>query len=257
VTSLSVGNIPKTYTAYLRNGLKGARLGVVTNLFGKGPEYAEVNKVMAKAIDALRQQGAVIVEVEDDLLDTDRVTSNFRLNDFEFKTALNRYLKEQGSHVPTHSLAEIIASGQYNKPTLEKFLSTAESYEDGPNTPEYKDRRIKMEDLAIEVDNLMAKNRLDALVYPHQKCLVLPIGATFQKDRNGNIAPAGGFPAIDVPAGFSAPTADAPIGVPVGMELLARPWQEPELLMLAYGFEQANHARKAPQSVPAVHSKSN
>jgi Asp-tRNA(Asn)/Glu-tRNA(Gln) amidotransferase A subunit family amidase len=136
-------------------------------------------------------------------------------------------------------------------------LSTAESYEDGPNTPEYKDRRIKMEELAIEVDNLMAKNRLDALVYPHQKCLVLPIGATFQKDRNGNIAPAGGFPAIDVPAGFSAPTADAPIGVPVGMELLARPWQEPELLMLAYGFEQANHARKAPQSVPAVHSKSN
>jgi Asp-tRNA(Asn)/Glu-tRNA(Gln) amidotransferase A subunit family amidase len=227
VTSLSVGNIPKTYTAYLRNGLKGARLGVVTNLFGKGPEYAEVNKVMAKAIDALKRQGAVIVEVEDELLDTDRVTSNFRLNDFEFKAALNRYLKEQGSHVPTHSLAEIIASGQYNKPTLEKFLSTAESYEDGPNTPEYKDRRIKMEELAIEVDNLMAKNRLDALVYPHQKCLVLPIGATFQKDRNGNIAPAGGFPAIDVPAGFSAPTADAPIGVPVGMELLARPWQEP------------------------------
>jgi len=254
---LSVGNIPKTYTAYLRNGLKGARLGVVTNLFGKGPEYAEVNKVMAKAIDVLRQQGAVIVEVEDDLLDTDRVTSNFRLNDFEFKATLNHYLKEQGSHVPMHSLAEIIASGQYNKPTLEKFLSTAESYEDGPNTPEYKDRRIKMEELAIEVENLMAKNRLDALVYPHQKCLVLPIGATFQKDRNGNIAPTGGFPAIDVPAGFSAPTADAPIGVPVGMEILARPWQEPELLMLAYGFEQANHTRKPPQSVPAVQTKSN
>lgn len=257
VTSLSFGNIPKTYTAYLRNGLKGARLGVVTNLFGNGPEYAEVNKVMAKAIDVLRQQGAVIVEVEDDLLDTDRVTANFRLNDFEFKAALNRYLKEQGSHVPTHSLAEIIASGQYNKPTLEKFLSTAESYEDGPNTPEYKDRRIKMEELAIEVENLMAKNRLDALVYPHQKCLVLPIGATFQKDRNGNIAPTGGFPAIDVPAGFSVPTPDAPIGVPVGMELLARPWQEPELLMLAYGFEQATHARKAPRSVPVVHSSRN
>jgi amidase len=257
VTSLSVGNVPKTYTAYLRNGLKGARLGVVTNLFGKGPEYADVNKVMAKAIDVLRQQGAVIVEVEDDLLDTDRVTSNFRLNDFEFKAALNHYLSEQGSHVPMHSLAEIIASGQYNKPTLEKFLSTAESYEDGPNTPEYKDRRIKMEELAIEVENLMAKNRLDALVYPHQKCLVLPIGATFQKDRNGNIAPAGGFPAIDVPAGFSTPTADAPIGVPVGMELLSRPWQEPELLMLAYGFEQASRARKAPQSVPAIRNKTN
>jgi Asp-tRNA(Asn)/Glu-tRNA(Gln) amidotransferase A subunit family amidase len=114
-----------------------------------------------------------------------------------------------------------------------------------------------MEELAIEVENLMAKNQLDALIYPHQKCLVLPIGATFQKDRNGNIAPTGGFPAIDVPAGFSEPTADAPIGVPVGMELLARPWQEPELLMLAYGFEHAGHTRKSPQSVPALPNKRN
>src|SRR6202158_96087 len=232
ITSLSIGNIPKTYTAYLKNGLKGARLGVVTNLFGNGPEYIEVNKVMAKAIDILKQQGAVIVPMEDDLLDTDRVTSNYRLNEFEFKTALNRYLKDQGSHVPTHSLAEIIASGQYNKPTLEKFFATAQSYEDGPHSPEYKDRRIKMEELKIEVLNLMAKNRVDALVYPHQKCLVLPIGATFQKDRNGNIAPAGGFPALVVPAGFSMPTDDAPIGVPVGLALLGRPWQEPQLLML-------------------------
>jgi amidase len=256
VTSLSVGNIPKTYTAYLKNGLKGARLGVITNLFGSGPEYTEVNKVMAKAIETLKQQGAVIVPIQDELLDTDRVTTNYRLNEFEFKTALNSYLKEQGSNVPTHSLAEIIASGQYNKPTLENFFATAESYEDGPGTSEYKERRIKMEELKIEVLNLMAKNRVDALIYPHQKCLVLPIGATFQKDRNGNIAPAGGFPAIVVPAGFSAPTDDAPIGVPVGMELLGRPWQEPQLLMLAYGFEQASHARRPPRLKPGVTSKS-
>jgi amidase len=225
-------------------------------LFGSGPEYTEVNRVMAKAIDTLKQQGAVIVPIEDELLDTDRVTTNYRLNEFEFKTAINSYLKEQGSNVPTHSLAEIIASGQYNKPTLEKFFATAESYEDGPGTSEYKDRRIRMEELKIEVLNLMAKNRVDALIYPHQKCLVLPIGATFQKDRNGNIAPAGGFPAIVVPAGFSAPTDDAPIGVPVGMELLGRPWQEPQLLMLAYGFEQASHARRPPRLKPAVTNKS-
>ena len=255
VTSLGVGKIPKTYTAYLRNGLKGARLGVVTNLFGDGPEYTEVNKVMAKAIDALKEQGAVIVPLKDDLLDTDRVTQNYRLNEFEIKTALNRYLKEQGSNVPTHSFADIVASGQYNKPTLEKFFALAESYEDGTNTPAYKDRRIKMEELKIEVMNLMAKNQVDALIYPHQKCLVLPIGATFQKDRNGNIAPAGGFPAIVVPAGFSAPTADAPIGVPVGMELLGRPWDEPKLLTFAYGFEQATHTRKPPRSTPALSGK--
>jgi len=43
----------------------------------------------------------------------------------------------------------------------------------------------------------------------------------------------------------------------VGMELLARPWQEPELLMLAYGFEQATHFRKPPRSAPAISTKAN
>ncbi len=127
VTALSVGNVPKTYTAFLHNGLKGARLGVLTNAFGHGPEYDEVNKVLAKAIDALKEQGAVIVPVEDAALDIDTLTENFRMNEPEFKAALNRYLQQQGTHVPVHSLAEIIASGQYYKPTLEKFFSITES----------------------------------------------------------------------------------------------------------------------------------
>src|ERR1700730_13216315 len=252
VTAFSVGNIPKTYTAFLQNGLQGARLGLLTNLLGSGPEYEPVNVVIAKAVDALKQRGAVIVPLEDPVLETKSLTANFRLNEPEFKAALNGYLQQQGSRVPVHSLAEIIASGNYHKPTLEKFFAVAQSYEDGPNSPDYKDRRIKMEEIKIEVANLMAKNQLDALIYPHQKCLVLPIGATFQKDRNGVIAALAGFPAIEVPAGFSTPTPEAPIGVPVGLEFLGRAWAEPELLRLAFGFEQATHYRKPPQSAPAL-----
>jgi amidase len=254
VTAFSVGNIPKTYTAFLQNGLQGARLGLLTNLLGSGPEYEPVNAVIAKAVAALKQQGAVIVPLDDPILETKSLTANFRLNEPEFKAALNGYLQAQGSRVPVHSLAEIIASGNYHKPTLEKFFAAAQSYEDGPNSPDYKDRRMKMDEIKIEVANLMAKNRLDALIYPHQKCLVLPIGATFQKDRNGVIAALAGFPAIEVPAGFSAPTPDAPIGVPVGLEFLGRAWAEPELLRLAFGFEQATHLRKPPQSTPALGS---
>jgi Asp-tRNA(Asn)/Glu-tRNA(Gln) amidotransferase A subunit family amidase len=252
VTALSVGNVPQTYTAYLENGLKGARLGFLTNLLGKGPEYEEVNKVMAAAIDALKKQGAIVIPLEDEVLDIKTLTANFRMNEPEFKAALNHYLEQQGPHVPVHSLAEIIASGQYYKPTLEKFLAITNSYEDGPNSADYKDRRMKMDEIKIEVANLMAKNQLDALVYPHQKCLVLPIGSTFQKDRNGVVAALTGFPAIEVPAGFSTPTADAPIGVPVGIEFLGRAWSEPELIKLAFGFEQATHWRKPPVSTPAL-----
>jgi amidase len=66
------------------------------------------------------------------------------------------------------------------------------------------------------------------------------------------IAALAGFPAIEVPAGFSTPAADAPIGVPVGMEFLGSPWAEPELIRLAFGFEQATHLRKPPISTPAL-----
>src|SRR5258708_3291554 len=87
VTAFSVGNIPKSYGAFLKYGLKGARLGVLTNLFGSGMEYEPVNKVMEQAIEAMRKQGAVIVRVEDASLDSEILTSNFRLNEPEFKAA--------------------------------------------------------------------------------------------------------------------------------------------------------------------------
>lgn len=252
VTALSVGHIPASYTAFLQNGLPGARLGVFKTLFGNGPENEEVNKVMAKAIEVLKQQGAVIVPVEDPGIDPDYLNANVRLNEYEFQTDINRYLQAQGSRVPVHSLAEIIESGQFDKPTLAKFFDNVRSHPDGFDDPAYKDRRIKIDAIKIEVANLMAQDNLDALVFPHQKCLVIPIGETNQPGINGVVAALAGFPSIVVPAGFSAPTTHAPIGVPVGMEIVGHPWSEPELLKLAYGFEQATHARRPPQSTPAL-----
>jgi hypothetical protein len=41
------------------------------------------------------------------------------------------------------------------------------------------------------------------------------------------------------------------------MEILVRPFQEPELLRLAYGFEQATHDRKPTHSAPAISTKAN
>jgi amidase len=245
ITALSVGHIPRTYTASLENGLKGARIGVLKTLFGNGPDYEEVNQVMAKAIGALKEQGAVIVTVEDAALDTNELLDKANVEDFEFKTQIQRYLKNQGSRVAVHSLDEIIASGKFDKPTLEKRLAVAQSRSE--TDPEYKDRKIKIDALKIEVANLMAQNRLDALAYPYQKRLVVPIGETFQPDRNGILAALTGFPAIVVPAGFSPRTSNAPIGVPVGIEFLARTWEEPELLRIAYGFEQATHPRVPPK----------
>jgi amidase len=255
VTALGIGRVPATYTASLdRNGLKGARLGVLRTLFGTGPDHQEVNHVMANALEALKKQGAILVEIDDAAFDTGKLISDLDVQKYEYKFDLNNYLKSQPDP-PVHSLAELIASGEYHKPSVEKFLASAEAYENGLNEPDYKDRRVKIDDLRVQLANLMAKNKAVALVYPHQKRLPVMIGEPTQAERNGILAALTGFPAITVPAGFSMPTESAPIGVPVGIEFLGQPFSEPQLLRIAYSFEQATHARKPPQSAPPLNSR--
>ena len=43
---------------------------------------------------------------------------------------------------------------------------------------------------------------------------------------------------------------NAPIGVPVGMEIIGRPWSEAKLIEIAYAFEQHSHFRRPPVSAP-------
>jgi Asp-tRNA(Asn)/Glu-tRNA(Gln) amidotransferase A subunit family amidase len=256
VTALGIGRIPATYTASLdRNGLKGARIGVLRTLFGSGPDHQEVNRVMANALEVLKKQGAILVDIDDAAFDTGKLNSDLDVQKYEYKFQLNNYLKAQ-PNPPVHSLAELIASGKYHKASLdEKFLASAESYEDGLNEPDYKDRRVKIDDLRVQLANLMAKNNVVALLYPHQKRLPVMIGEMNQAERNGILATLAGFPALTVPAGFSTPTESAPIGVPVGIEFLGPPFSEPQLLQIAYGFEQATHARKPPQSTPPLNRR--
>ena len=71
-------------------------------------------------------------------------------------------------------------------------------------------------------------------------------------DRNGVLSNSTGFPAIAFPGGFSAPTSAAPVGVPVGIELLGPDWSEPVLIKLAYAFEQFAKIRKPPASTPPL-----
>jgi aspartyl-tRNA(Asn)/glutamyl-tRNA(Gln) amidotransferase subunit A len=48
-----------------------------------------------------------------------------------------------------------------------------------------------------------------------------------------------GFPAIAVPAGFSGD----PPGLPVGIQIAGRPFEEETILAAAYAFEQATDWR--------------
>jgi Asp-tRNA(Asn)/Glu-tRNA(Gln) amidotransferase A subunit family amidase len=251
-TAWSVGNTPTGYLQFLKaNGLRGARIGVLKTMFGNGPEHQEVNGVMAAAIAALKSAGAEVVEIDVPALDAGKLNADNDVQKYEFKTSINAYLSTI-PNAPVKSLAEIIASGKFHKPSLEKFLTSAEGFANGMEEPDYKERLLRNQRARQVLISVFAEHRLDAVVYPLQKRLVVPLTELNQADRNGILASVTGFPAITVPAGFSPPTATAPLGVPVGMDILGRPWSEGRLIELAYGFEQAVHARKPPKSAPAL-----
>ncbi len=247
VTAWSVGRIPQSYTSFLQpNGLKGARIGVLQNLFGSEPEHAVVNEIINTAIAQMRQQGAIIVPVNIAGLDADQLVSDVSVHLYELKPHLQSYLQSLGSAAPVKTFDEIVASGKTH-PSLKDILQKAQSL--STNDPEYKTRLLQRLELQQTIVKAMADYQLDAFVYPHQKQLVVPIGES-QIGRNGVLGAITGFPAITVPAGFSPQSKSAPIGVPVGIEFLGRPWSEPILLRLAYSFEQATTHRRSPVSTP-------
>ncbi|MBE7182281.1 MAG: hypothetical protein INR71_13950, partial [Terriglobus roseus] len=96
------------------------------------------------------------------------------------------------------------------------------------------------------LDDLFATHNLDAIIYPQQVNLVVQTGAPNQYGRNGILAALTGRPVVTVPAGFSEPTVTAPLGVPIGMEILGKKWSEAKLLGIAWRIEQLMKVRKSP-----------
>ena len=256
LTSPSAGKVPESYAAFLKpDALKGARLGVIKALFGTKPEHAEVNRVMQQAMDALEKAGATLVTIDDPAFEADKLNAENDVQTYEFTALFNQYLAAV-PNAPQKDLAGIIGSGQFHKPALEKFLTGAEARQDGMADPEYKARLDRIAAFKAHVASVFDNERLDALVYPLQKRLVVPVGRAEPGGSQRDRGRPDRLPAIDVPAGFSASSETAPLGVPIGMDLLGRPWSEGKLLGLAYAFEQATKLRRPPTSTPPLTASS-
>lgn len=247
-TAASLGNIAPRYTAFLDlNGLRGARLGVVTN-FPDTAEDPAVAAVAQAALNEMRAQGATVVEVTIphwQALFPEPLDPYFIIAQ-EFKFDLNAYLTQRPT-APVHSLEEILASGKFSThETVEPRLRNAQSVAT-MDTKEYYEHVARRATIQQAILQAMADHRLDALTYPtvSQKA---PLRNELQQLESVNcyLSANSGLPAITVPGGF---TAD---GFPVGIELLGRPWSESTLIKLAYAYEQATRHRRPPASTPAL-----
>ncbi|MBO0798770.1 MAG: amidase, partial [Blastocatellia bacterium] len=121
ITGESRGKVPKNYTQFLKkDGLKGARLGVFRRYIDTPTTDPNIKALVAKAIEDLKKQGAIIVDPFD-LPDYDELTKNIWCNSFHHD--VDNYLASRGE-LKYRSLAAIVASGLYS-PYIERRLKEA------------------------------------------------------------------------------------------------------------------------------------
>lgn len=244
-TAESASKSREDYTQFLdANGLKGARIGVARKYFGFNDA---VDALMEQSLDAMRKQGATLVDPAD--IDTFGKfdESELLVLMYELKADLNAYLARLGPGAPVRSLKDIIDFNERNRDKEMPYFGQdlfLRAQAKGPlTTPEYVEALAKNRRLARTegIDALMDKQRLDAIVAPTGGPAWISdlINGDHVAGGSSNVAAVAGYPNINVTAGFI-------FGLPVGISFFGRAWSEPILIRLAYAFEQTTNARRAP-----------
>jgi amidase len=237
------------YTSFLQaDALKGARIGVVRNMFG---ENALVGRVIEEALAALKSAGAELVDPMEMKQHREVGEAEFTVLLYEFKDGLNSYLASLGDAAPYRSLEQLIAFNDAHQdrtmPWFGQEIFTMAQAKGGLDAKEYRDAVAKCHRLSTVagIDRVMDQHRLDALVAPTGD-------PAFTTDLvNGDHHTGGGTSTLPAVAGYPHLTVPAGqvFGLPVGLSFFGRAWSEPRLIALAYAFEQATHHRRAPSFV--------
>ena len=234
--------LPEYAKALQRDGLRGARIGVLPQAYLTATTDSEVVRVFSRAVADLRRQGATVIDsVVIPELDSLRRSAR-GCNPFKFD--LERYLASRNdSTIPVKTVAELIRSNRFH-PSVHVRLTAAQAESLPPEqNPGCAARDRFREGLRAAVLRAMDANRLDAFVYPTWSNPPRLIGDlnTPHGDNNQLFSPSTGFPAITVPMGYTRRV------LPAGLQFFGRPWSEETLIRLAYAYEQATRWRKQPR----------
>jgi amidase len=233
------------YESFLKaDGLKGAKIGVARDYWGK---RTEVDKVTDAALDTMKKAGAKLIDVKFPTL-SKFGDAEFEVMLYEFKNGLEKYLRERNaSH---KSLADLIQFNEDNAARempyfkQEIFESSAKK---GPLTTRAYVLALKKCQLLTRtqgIDAIMDKNGLDAIVAPSNAPTWMidwingDCGSNYVS--SSSLAAVAGYPSITVPAGFIRE-------LPIGISFFGRAYSEPVLIRIAYTFEQTTKARRMPK----------
>lgn len=242
-TKESIGKTLTDYTKFLDpDGLKGKRIGIEKKKY----ENHRLNDLLKKAIDLMKQQGAEIIELA--YLDKLNALGNaeFEVLKYEFKYGLNKYLSTAGTTV--RSLKDVIEFNKKNEneamPTFKQDTLEASELKKGLDSKEYTKALEKSHNGSKKIiDGLLKENNLNAIcgLTMGPACSI----DTIYGDRWGDVfltAPAAmsGYPHISVPC-------DKVYDLPVGLSFFSGAYKEPEIISIAYAYEQASTYRVMPE----------
>ena len=252
------------YTQFLDDeALDGARIGVWrAGTYDPSLVGPVVEPILDDVIEALEDEGATVVEGMD--IDLSATANEFPALLCEFKTDIATYLETyaHGTNPKTgrpypQTLAELIEFNQRHPklegPWNDLVFELAEAT-NGRDQACADIRAGVTPPVQDAIDELMADNDLDAII-------ALTNGPAWPTNDNPNegdldghfeyfvgsstAAAVSGYADITVPAGYIA-------GLPIGVTFVGSRWAEPELLGLAYDYEQATQVRVPPTFIPTI-----
>ena len=247
VTADAGQHLPQDYLAALdRDGLRGATIGVLRQAYERPTADPEVVRLFQAALEDMKRAGATIV-------DPATVDSVRRQRDagscMGFKYDLNHFLAARGDRVPMKNLADVLKSNGFHPNNRARLEQAEKADENGPDSPGCKADAAYREQFRAAVMKTMDGLKLDAFVYPTWSNPPRLIGDlnTPHGDNSQVYSPTTGFPAINVPMGYTRGGT-----LPAGMTIYGRAWSEAKLLKLAYAYEQATHRRRPPTTTPPL-----
>lgn len=220
------------YTKALTGGVKGFRIGVPREFF-EAPMDPVVEMAVRKAIGVLEEMGAVIKDV------------SWPMYRYAAPIAIVIQMAEATSY---HADLVRGRGGEYATPV--RLLLEAGFFISAPQLNQAQQARTMFVDRSLElfrdVDVLagpmtpITAHKIGATEVTVGSSAMTPRSALTQYTRPYNLS---GFPAISVPCGFS----DA--GLPIGLQLGARPFAEETLLRVGHAYEQATNWHKMRPSL--------
>jgi amidase len=228
--------------------LKGRRIGVLREMIPSGAQHEEGVALFNRALADMRGAGAQVIDPMPTGLDLRSLSTSAagRTAEYEKLYVQNAYLERLGPDRPFKTIQEMIQ--KVGPAKFDKAMIDALSLEEPARSADYAARVRNKEVVKQVVLDLIDRYELDAVVYPYSTLPPPRWDSTAGGGGSGgnSLASNSGLPSILMPAGYTA------AGLPIAIEIIGKPFDDPKLLQVAYGYEQVSKRRKAPASTPAL-----